>query len=72
MQALGNLTRLSVGENASVISLEGIIKYVVSKALEDLFLAGKSGVTGVHRVEAVVESEAFDLFPAGKKRKKYE
>ena len=57
-------TCLSVGEYTSVISLECVIKYIVPKALEDLFLSGKLGVTGIHRVEAMVKCEALGLFPA--------
>ena len=57
-------TCLSVGEDTGVISLEGVIQDVMPKALEDLFLSGKLGVTGIHRVEAMVKCEALGLFPA--------
>ena len=57
-------TCLSVGEDTSVISLKCVIKNVMPKALEDLFLSGKLGVPGIHRIEAMVECEALGLFPA--------
>ena len=59
-----HFTCLSVGEYTRVISLECVIKYIVPKALEDLFLSGKLGVPGIHRIEAMVECEALGLFPA--------
>ena len=55
---------MSVGEDTSVISLKCVIKNVMPKALEDLFLSGKLGVPGIHRIEAMVECEALGLFPA--------
>ena len=57
-------TCLSIGEDTSVISLKGVIKNVMPKALEDLFLSGKLRVAGIHRVEAMVKCEALGLFPA--------
>ena len=55
-------TCLSIGKNASIVSLKSIVKYIVSKTLEDIFLASEMRVVGIHRVKTVIKSEAFGLF----------
>ena len=59
---------LSVGEDAGVVALEGVVQDAASDALKDGVLAGVVVVAGVDGVEAVVERERFRRFPAGRKK----
>ena len=64
------LTGLAVGEDAGIVSLEGVVEDVDPERLEDLLLAGVVGVRGRDGVEAVVERKVLCGFPTGNKEKK--
>ena len=61
-------TSLSVGEDAGVVALEGVVQDAAADALKDGVLAGVVVVARVDGVEAVVERERFRRFPAGRKK----
>lgn len=58
------LTGLTISEDTSVVTLEGVVEDVASQAVEHDFLAREVLERRVQGTEAVVESEAFWLLPA--------
>ena len=64
------LTGLAVGEDAGIVSLEGVVEDVDAERLEDLLLAGVVGIRGRDGVETVVERKVLCGFPAGNKERK--
>lgn len=60
------LTCLSIGEDAGVVALEGVVQQVLADFVEDILLAAVVRVVVVQRIEAVVEREALRLLAAVK------
>jgi len=57
------LTCLAICKDAGVVTLEGVIEDVASQAVEDDLLTGELLGGRIHRIEAVIEGEAFWLLP---------
>lgn len=58
-------TCLSVGEDASVVTLESIFQQILSKGIKDLFLATiLAGIVRIRRPETMVKRETLRLLPA--------
>lgn len=56
------ITSLSIGENAGIVSFEGVVENVATHTIEDVLLRCEMLRRRIDRKEAVVESECFGLF----------
>lgn len=57
-----NLTCLTIGEYAGIVSLESVIQYIASQSVKHILLAGKVGQPWVQRVETVIKCKGFGRF----------